>query len=77
MKPGRTGFSLLPETTVSQVQRRDIDFIFNCHTFDLFQIIKGIFNQLRHVVRQMSVRSPLKIVIIGILGHSTIKERPG
>jgi len=63
-------------TSTTSHAKKDITLTYS-YTLAVNQIIQCILNHLGQVVRQMLMADIMQVVIVGVLGHTTIEVRPG
>ncbi|KAG5462685.1 MAG: LOW QUALITY PROTEIN: hypothetical protein BJ554DRAFT_4068 [Olpidium bornovanus] len=60
----------------AKVQRRNVHLVLDEDAFALLQVGQRGLHELGKVVRQVAVRSALQIIIVRILRHAPVEERP-
>ena len=62
---------------VSWLQAECANDLTNRDTLRVYEIVKGVLNKLREVIREVLMADVVQVVIVRILCHATVEVRPG
>ena len=59
-----------------KIEGDSVHVFFNRNTLGLLQISKCVLHQFREMIRKVAMRDALQVVVVGVLCHPAIEERP-
>lgn len=61
----------------AQIDGRHVNVVLDADALGVLEVAESGLDQLGQVVRQMAMGHALQLVVVGVLGHAAVHERPG